>query len=153
MAGGRGTATGTGAPAGAGRRVPVLRRRGRAVTAKLSSRLPDYPENGLEAIGNQLVTKPEDVVVVVVRLDTMRLTTDLDSGDIVPTARILSIEPLRDDSEAQTAVDLMRSAFEARTGLAQLPFESDDTAMQAEADSLLRHGSGVFLSAPPADED
>jgi hypothetical protein len=118
------------------------------VTAKLSSKLPDYPENGLEAIAHQLVTKPEDVVVVVARLDTVRLTTDLDSGNIVPTARILSIEPMRDDTEAQTAIDLMRLAFEARTGLAQLPFEAEDTAMQAEADQLLRRGSGVFLSGP-----
>lgn len=122
------------------------------MSAKLSSKLPDYPENGLEAVAHELVTKPEDVVVVVVRLDTVRLTTDLDTGNIVPTARILSIEPLRDGSEAQTAVDLMRSAFEARTGLAQLPFESDDAAMQAEADSLLRTGTGVFLSAPPPGE-
>ena len=122
------------------------------MSVKLSGRLPDYPENGLVAIAHRLVQQPEDVVVVVVRLDTARLTTDLDSGDIVPTVRILSIEPLRDDSEAQTAVDLMRSAFEARTGLAQLPFEFDDAALQAEADSLLRPGVGPHFSAS-ADDD
>lgn len=100
------------------------------MSVKLSGRLPDFPENGLDAISHQLCGKPEDVVVVIARLDTSRLTTELDSGDVVPTVRILSIEPLRDDSEAETALDLMRLAFEARTGLAHLPFEAGDVALQ-----------------------
>ena len=124
------------------------------MSAKLAGRLPDYPDNGLERIAHKLVNAPEDVIVAVVRLDTKSLTTDVTTGHIVPTARILSVEPLLDESSAETALDLMRLAYEARTGLAYLPFEVAEQRIQTEADqllgsagrgSLLRHGSGVLL--------
>lgn len=116
------------------------------MTAKLSAKLPEYPENGMEAIAHKLVTEPAEVKIAIVRLDTTRLTTDLDTGYIVPTARILSIEPLRDEGSIETALDLMRLAFEARTGLAELPFETADRATQAEADQLLHGGPGAFIT-------
>jgi hypothetical protein len=110
----------------------------------------------------RLVNDPEDVVVAVVRLNTKSLMTDVATGYIVPTARILSIEPMLDESAQETAIDLMRLAYEARTGLSQLPFEVEEQRIQTEADQLLgtaassdmlRHGSGLLLGKPADEQD
>lgn len=92
---------------------------------KLSSRLPKGEGNGLESINRPLVDKPGASYVVVAVVDCQRITTEMDTGDHVATARIRRIEPIAPD-DTDHAVQLLRRAQEHRTGAAVLPLELED---------------------------
>jgi hypothetical protein len=93
---------------------------------KLASSTPDGENNGLLALWEKLVTTPQDLHVVVALVDCKRTTTDNDTGEIVPTARIRRIEPISDGDDGKRLIRLLRRAFEQRTGKAVLPLGLED---------------------------
>ena len=90
---------------------------------KMSAGLPGDDRNGLAPIVRRLVDDPEDVHVAVVLLDTTKVTTDVETGDVVPTVRIRAIEPIEETSDSAELERLLRSAYERRTGQVELPLE------------------------------
>ena len=108
---------------------------------KLSASLPsNSDENGLDSLNSPMVRKPTDEHLVIAVLDCKTVTTDVDTGFEIATARILRIEPLT-GREAETAEELMQHAMERRTGVKAL----DGFA------KVLRDGSGVFLGGKSVD--
>jgi ribosome maturation protein Sdo1 len=96
---------------------------------KLNSALPKGEANGLAAIARELIDQPATVHVVVVLVDCKRVTTDIDTGDIEPTARIRRIEPIKGDKELVSKI--MRRAMEERTGKTVLPFDLEEDMRSA----------------------
>lgn len=104
---------------------------------KIASKLPEGDRNGLTVVARAMVDDPHATHVVLAVLDCSRLTTDTDTGDVIPTARIRRVEVLLADDK-QPAEQLMRRAMDARMGGTVLPLELED-----ELTSLF--GSGVQL--------
>lgn len=96
------------------------------MSAKLSSSLPKGEANGLAAIARQLAERPEDVHVLLVLVDCSRITTDTDTGDVVPTARVRRVEAISDPADGRTLRKLLRREWERRTGKTVLPFELEE---------------------------
>lgn len=92
---------------------------------KLASTLPKGEGNGLSAIARELIDRPEDVHIVVALLDCKKIATDIDSGDVEPTARIRRIEVI-DKNDRDLAAKMMRRALEQRTGKTVLPFDLEE---------------------------
>lgn len=99
---------------------------------RFSGALPEGERNGLASIAPALVECPDSVHVAVVLLDAVKLTTAVDSGDVVPTVRIRAIEPISaHDTDAAELRRLLRRAHERRTGRVELPLE-----LESELESL-----------------
>lgn len=92
---------------------------------KLASSLPGGDANGLTAIARELIDSPHEVHVVVAIVDCKRTTTDNDSGEVIPTARIRRIEVI-DKDDRDLAAKMMRRALEGRTGKTVLPFDLEE---------------------------
>ncbi len=92
---------------------------------KLNPSLPDEQANGLPAVYQRLVAGDGAIVAVIALLDTRKLTTDLDDGSIVVTARIRRIEPIP-EGDVEHAIRVLERAYEARTGHVVLPLEVED---------------------------
>lgn len=92
--------------------------------ARLSSGLPKGEANGLAALDRELIDNPGKVHVVIALIDCRKVTTDFDSGDIEPVARIRRIEAIREDSGV--ASRMLRRALEVRTGKTVLPFDLEE---------------------------
>lgn len=90
---------------------------------KLLSKLPKI--EGLSMLSDAMTNQPSIPRVLLLVVDTQKLTTNLDDGSIEPTARILKIEPVArvDIPEAEK---LLRRAVESRTGQATLPLDLED---------------------------
>jgi hypothetical protein len=89
---------------------------------KLASSLPKGEANGLSALAAVLVDIPEHVHVVIALVDCKRIQTDVDSGDVEPTARIRRIEAVLPEDHAHAHRMILRS-LEKRTGKTVLPFD------------------------------
>ena len=87
---------------------------------KLASKLPD--DHGLTS--RLLADDPEATHLVIAVVDVKQLLTDVDSGDVEPTVRVLSAEIVNaaDGPEAQL---MLKRALEKRTGRATLDFDHD----------------------------
>lgn len=94
------------------------------MSVKLAAKLPDGEANGLVRILRALTQAPGDSHVVVAVVDCSRITTDIDTGDVIPTARILEIEPLS-ERDADAALEMLRRAFVRRTGQQMLGLAVD----------------------------
>lgn len=92
---------------------------------KLASGLPKGEANGLAALARQLIDQPEDVHVVVALVDCKKISTDIDTGDVEPTARIRRIEAVLNEDHPQ-ANKMLRRALEKRTGKTVLPFDLEE---------------------------
>lgn len=92
---------------------------------KLTSSLPAGDGNGLNAIARALIDSPRDVHVVVALIDCKKITTDNDSGEVEPTARIRRIEAI-EAADRDLAAKMMRRALERRTGKTVLPFDLEE---------------------------
>lgn len=92
---------------------------------KLASGLPKGDGNGLSALARNLIDAPHDIHVVVALVDCKKVTTDNDSGEIEPTARIRRIEAITDDDK-ELAAKMLRRALERRTGKTVLPFDLEE---------------------------
>ena len=96
------------------------------MSVTLGSKLPKDERNGLGAISAALVDVPGARQLVVAIVDCSKVTIDMDSGDNVPTARILAIEGF----EAGSAIgrqlrEIIRRQHAHRTGRQELPFDGD----------------------------
>ena len=92
---------------------------------KLASSLPGGDANGLVSIARELIDSPHDVHVVVALVDCKKITTDNDSGEVVPTARVRRIEVIG-ETDRDLAAKMMRRALEQRTGKTVLPFDLEE---------------------------
>lgn len=92
---------------------------------KLASSLPGGDANGLTAIARGLIDNPHEIHVVVALVDCKRTTTDNDTGEIVPTARIRRVEVIG-GADKDLAAKMMRRALESRTGKTVLPFDLEE---------------------------
>lgn len=97
---------------------------------KLSAKLPQGNANGLSAISRQLVDNPHRFHALIVLVDCKGTTTDHDSGDVVPTARIRRAEVIT-PGDLSVAEKLMRRALETRSGETVLPMELEDEIIAA----------------------
>jgi hypothetical protein len=96
---------------------------------RLNSSMPKGEANGLDSLARELIDSPETVHVVVALVDCKAIKTDIDTGDIEPTARIRRIEPIKGDRDLIAKV--MRRAMEERTGKTVLPFDLEEDMRSA----------------------
>lgn len=94
---------------------------------KIASSLPQGDANGLVAIARNLIDEPHSIHVVICLVDCKKITTDNDSGEIVPTARIRRIEAIGSE-DRELAAEMLRRALERRTGKTVLPFDLEEDA-------------------------
>jgi hypothetical protein len=92
---------------------------------KIVGNLPSGDANGLHIISRALVNDTEAHHVVVAVLKTKKITTDVDSGDVEATAKIVRIEVV-DPQDKETAERLLRRAVSRRHGGDTLPIEMED---------------------------
>lgn len=92
---------------------------------KLASSLPEGDGNGLVAIARPLVEQPHDIHVAVVLLDCKKISTDVDTGAVEPTARIRRVEVVLAEDHP-LAQKMLRRALEKRTGKTVLPFDLEE---------------------------
>lgn len=89
---------------------------------KIAGNLPKGDGNGLDAIAALLIDNPKRIQVIVALVDCKKTTTDNDTGDVEPTARIRRIEAITGDDKPLAARMLTR-ALELRNGRTVLPFD------------------------------
>lgn len=106
---------------------------------KISGKLPKGDADGLSHLAGALTENPHKVHVAIVLLDCKSVTTDQDSGDAIPTARIRRAEVVRRE-DLQQAERLVRRALEERSGSTVLPMELEDEITAAFADVDPRTG-------------
>ncbi len=92
---------------------------------KLAAALPKDDKNGLDAISGALIRRPHHQHVAMVILDCRKVTTDYETGDVVPTAQVRRIEVL-DPADVPRAEQLMRRAVERRTNAQVLDRDTED---------------------------
>lgn len=113
---------------------------------KLSSTLPGGDGNGLTAITRQMIDDPQQVHVAIALVDCSRLTTDTDTGEVEPTARVRRIEVI-EGQDNELAHKMMRRALEERTGQTVLPMDLEDDLR--EAFGSIDPDTGEILGPPP----
>jgi hypothetical protein len=97
---------------------------------KLAGNLPKGDGNGLDALAHALIDEPHRIHVVVALVDCKKTTTDNDSGEVEPTARIRRIEVVG-DQDKDLASKMLRRALERRTGKTVLPFDLEEDLRSA----------------------
>lgn len=119
---------------------------------RLAGQLPKGEANGLIAISRALVDEPERVHAVIALVDCKQVTTDFDSGDVVPTARIRRIEvvPAADFEPIQ---QFFRRALEQRLGLTALPLDLEDELTAVFEAIKFDPSTGEVLEAPEDQDD
>ncbi|MFJ8913406.1 DNA translocase FtsK [Amycolatopsis sp. NPDC102389] len=119
------------------------------MSVSLSGRLPKDDKNGLGRISSTLVEDSASTHLIVAVVDCATVTTNMDTGEVIPTARIVAVEAFPGSSaDAKQLRRMLREAYEQRTGLQALPFEKTATAPADAAGDLLRDGAGVVVSFP-----
>jgi hypothetical protein len=104
---------------------------------------PGGDGNGLVAILGDLINDPKKRHVAVVILDCKKITTNSDTSETVPTARVRRIEVITGDEDKKVLERLMRRALDTRTGREALPYDLEEEI------------SGVFddMEEEPSDDD
>lgn len=102
---------------------------------KLASTLPSGGANGLALLAGDLVADPQKWRVVIALVDCSQITTNSDTEQVVPTARVRRIVPVADQDLA-TAKRLMTRSHEGRTGQTMLPYELEEEFADAFTPSL-----------------
>lgn len=95
---------------------------------KLAGRLPGSIENnGMYNVQPDLLKSPAEHRLAVIWYDVPKIVDDVETGDRVPTMRVLRIEPMGEVGEATAALrEMVMQAAEARTGKTPLPFDETD---------------------------
>jgi hypothetical protein len=106
------------------------------MSANLAGSLPAGDANGLAAIARELLENPEKVHVVVALVDCSKITTKVDSGDVIPTVRVRRIEVVSDPEDGRRMRQIVRREWERRTGKTVLPFEMEEEMRQAFGDEV-----------------
>ncbi|SDJ07384.1 Ftsk gamma domain-containing protein [Frankineae bacterium MT45] len=98
---------------------------------KFSGALPQEDDrNGLAPIARKFKADPTSTHLAVVLLDCRYLTTDLDSGELITTARMLHIEEVQEE-DRHAAYEILGRGQVARTGKSPLPFDEVTAAPPA----------------------
>ena len=105
--------------------IPTHHNRKEIDTTRLASGLPKGDGNGLDSLARQLIDEPTSVHVIVALVDCKKITTDTDTGDVEPTARVRRIEVISDEDK-DLAAKMLRSSLEKRTGKTVLPFDLEE---------------------------
>ncbi|HEY0935895.1 MAG TPA: hypothetical protein VGD91_19415 [Trebonia sp.] len=92
------------------------------MSVKLASQLPKGTANGVGPIVGELCRDPDHLQVVIAIVDCKEVTTDTDTGDVIPTMRIRRIEAVT-GTDKSAVRRILRRAMERRTGRVELPFE------------------------------
>lgn len=92
---------------------------------RLGSGLPKGEGNGLNALARKLIDNPSRVHVVIALIDCKKISTDVDTGDIEPTARIRRIEAVLPE-DREVAERMIRRSLDKRIGREVLPFDLEE---------------------------
>ena len=117
---------------------------------KLSGSLPKGEANGLGAIARGLLDEPHKVHVVIALIDCSGESTNHDTGDRQPTARIRRIEAVLPQDHA-TAETLLRRSLDKRYGRETLPFDLE-ADLKAAFDGVDVY-TGEMHRPPDGDDD
>lgn len=98
--------------------------------AKISGTLPRGDANGLGPIVRDLIDYPHRFHVIMAIVDCRKVTTDNDSGEVIPTARMRRVEAVL-PADLATAEQLMRRSLEKRSGRTMLPIDLEDEMRMA----------------------
>jgi hypothetical protein len=101
--------------------------------AKIGAALPKGDGDGLSSIAHDLVRDPTRLRVIMCIIDTKKVTTDFDTGDVTPVVRLRRVEVVRPE-DLPAAEQLMRRALEGRSGGTVLPLELEDEMREAFRD-------------------
>jgi hypothetical protein len=95
------------------------------MTVKIAAALPPtLSANGLAKIEDELISDPTELHVVIAVIRTKTTTTPSEDGDeVIPTAKIVHIEPITGAGSAAHARELLAEAHNTRTGQHTLPFD------------------------------
>jgi len=96
------------------------------MSVSLAGNLPSGDGNGLQAIVPSLIREPKQLHVCIALVDCVKITTNADSGDVVPTVRVRRMEVIGDAEDMKVAERLMRRALDQRTGREALPYDLED---------------------------
>jgi hypothetical protein len=91
----------------------------------LSGKLPRGDANGLSPIVRSLIAEPEKVHALVLLVDCVRITTETETGETIPTMRIRRAEVIS-HADLKEAQRLIRRGWEKRAGDTVLPIELED---------------------------
>jgi hypothetical protein len=106
---------------------------------KITGTLPKGDANGAAAIAADLIADPHRFKVLLLIVDCKKVTTDNDTGEAVPTARIRRVEAVLGQDLPQ-AEQIMRRSLEKRTGRTVLPLGLEDEVRMAFRDIDPRTG-------------
>lgn len=95
------------------------------MSIKLNGTLPRGEANGLGPMAAAMIADPSRYRVVLAIVDCKSITTDADTGDTIPTARIRRAEVVL-DKDLRLARELMARSLENRTGRVMLPVGLED---------------------------
>lgn len=107
----------------------------------LAGALPKGDATGLDPIISSLIDDPRGMHVVIALVDCKKITTNADTGEVVPTLRIRRIEAVLNDDKP-LAERLMRRALEQRSGRTMLPMTLEDELAAAFDDSDADEAAG-----------
>jgi hypothetical protein len=104
-----------------------------SAVVKLSSKLPgDFEINGLDGIVDELIANPKTVRLAVTTFSVSKLTTDVATGDEVPTIETHSIEVAGTEGEGFEALKaFVLDQRRLRTGREPLPFDTVEIVEQS----------------------
>lgn len=100
---------------------------------KLSNALPK--DNGLSDLNALMINNTEKTYLVVGILKPTKITTNLETGDAEATASFHRLEVVT-GQDLTTADQLVRRAIERRTGMVELPIETEDELKQLLSDVI-----------------
>lgn len=89
---------------------------------KFAASLPDDNRNGLDAVARAFLADPTGCHPIVALVDCKQITTDVDTGAMVPTLRFRAVEGfMRDSRNGLVVRRLWRETWEGRTGQNTIP--------------------------------
>lgn len=100
---------------------------------KLNGALPK--ENGINDLNSLMINNTEKTYLVVGIIKPTKITTNLETGDAEATAAFHRIEVVT-GNDLTTADQLIRRAIERRTGMIELPIETEDELKQLLSDVI-----------------
>ncbi len=122
----------------------------------LSGKLPAGDGDGLSAIVDELIAEgtgaaPRKIHVAICMVDCVKVTTNADTGETVPTARVRRIEVIHEVDDMVIAEGLMRRALDQRTGREALPYNLEQELRGIFDAPDPETGAGSGLEQPPLD--
>lgn len=95
------------------------------MSVSLGGSLPQGDGNGLAPFISDFIRDPKRYHVAIAILDTSKITTKPDSGEVIPTVRVRRIEVIT-EADLRVAETLMRRSLDKRTGRETLPFDLEE---------------------------